>query len=182
MFVCASLAKSLWCKLSPPHITLFEPTADFQWLITRHCSTFTPLTETTCTLLYWFCHWMLSDPSPYLDHLKSPCPEEMACAPWLMKNGLESLSVPLRQKSIYETLCLCTTLFFWTSPEKSVFLPLPHCTVLSISVLQWAQEAFTFLHLVLLFHKDMPFGRWRSHWRHVLLHPPHHPLRSCYEE
>lgn len=95
----------------PPHITLFEPTADFQWLITRHCSTFTPLTETTCTLLYWFCRWMLNDPSPYLDHLKSPCPEEMACAPWLMKNGLESLSVPLRQKSIYETLCLCVFVY-----------------------------------------------------------------------
>lgn len=53
MFACDSLAKSLWCKLSL-HITLFEPTADFQWWITRHYITFIPMTETKHPLLYWF--------------------------------------------------------------------------------------------------------------------------------
>lgn len=64
-----------------------------------------------------------------------------------MENGLESLSALLRQKSIYETWYLCTTQFFWRSPEKYVFLTLSHSTILSISVLQWAQEASTYLYL-----------------------------------
>lgn len=117
--------------------------------------------------------------SPYLDHLKSPCPEEMVYAPWLMKNGLESLSVLLRQKSIYETLYLCTTQFFWRSPEKYVFLILLHSTFCpSLFSSGHRKHPHTCIWAYCFTNRDLPFGGWRSHWRHVLIHlpPPPHAL------
>lgn len=158
MFVCASLAKSLWCKLFP-HITLFEPIAGFQWLITRHYGTFTPLTETTHTLLYWFaieCRRI---------HLSVFRPPEVTMS-W--GNGVCTMTDeewPGKSLSSFEAeIHLWNTVFVYHSVllkvTREVCLPYPPSLhILSITVLQWTQEASTYLYLGLLFHQQR-FAFW----------------------
>lgn len=176
MFVCDSLAKSLWCKLSL-HITLFEPTADFQWWITRHYSMFTSLTETMHPLLYWFaieCGMI---------HLSVFGPPEVTTS-W--GNGVCTMTDgewPGKSLCSFEAeIHLWNTVFVYHSVllkvTREVCLPYPlslHNSVHQCSPMGTGNIHLPVFGLNCFTNKDLPFGEWRSHWWHVLLHLPTTP-------